>query len=526
MRRKGRHAVSKLRLLLLEDSPLDAELILAQLADGGFECDASRVQTRADFEAALAGDCPDLILADFSLPSFDGVTALKLAQGRCPDVPFLFVSGAMGEEVAIETLKSGATDYVLKQRLERLVPAVRRALREAEERAERRRLEEALRQRAEELAEADRRKDEFLATLAHELRSPLATIRNAVQLMRLQGVADPTLERARDIVERQTRNLSRLVDDLLDLSRIGRDKMELRRERVDLSATAGLAVESARPLLDSRQHRLSVELAAEPLWLDADPVRLEQVITNLLNNAAKYTDPGGHVWLTTARDDGQAVLRVRDNGIGIPAELQARIFDLFMQSERALDRAQGGLGIGLTLVRRLVELHGGTIQVASPGAGRGSEFTVRLPLAVGPVGAAAAPAAAPEAAAAARTKRVMVVDDNRDGAESLAMLLRFWGHEPELAHDGPSAVELAEAARPDVVLLDIGLPGMDGYQVARRLRDRLDPRTMLVALTGYGQDEDRRRAREAGFDHHLIKPVDMDALRALLADSSAAIPAN
>jgi signal transduction histidine kinase len=287
--------VSKLRLLLLEDSPLDAELIVTHLAEGGFDCDASRVQTRADFEAALAGDCPDLILADFLMPSFDGVTALKMAQERCPDVPFLFVSGAMGEEVAIETLKSGATDYVLKQRLERLVPAVRRALREAAERAERRRLEEALRQRAEELAEAARRKDEFLATLAHELRNPLATVRNAVQLMQLHGVADPTLERARDIIERQTRNLARLVDDLLDLSRIGRGKMELRRERVELSATAGLAVESVRPLLDSRQHRLTVELAAEPLWLDADPVRLEQVITNLLSNAAKYTDPGGQV---------------------------------------------------------------------------------------------------------------------------------------------------------------------------------------------------------------------------------------
>jgi two-component system CheB/CheR fusion protein len=218
------------------------------------------------------------------------------------------------------------------------------------------------------------------------------------------------------------------------------------------------------------------------------------------------------------------VLHVRDTGIGIPDEMQARIFDLFTQSERALDRAQGGLGIGLTLVRRLVVLHGGTIQVAGPGLARGSEFTVRLPLAAGSA-AAAAPAAAPPAAAT-RAKRVMVVDDNRDGAESMAMLLRFWGHEPVLAHDGPSAVELAPVAGPDVVLLDIGLPGMDGYQVARRLRERLAPRTMLVAVTGYGQDEDRRRAREAGFDYHLIKPVDMDELRGLLAAPSATTEAN
>jgi signal transduction histidine kinase len=513
--------VSELRLLLIEDSALDAELILARLTEGSFVCASWRVQTRADYEAALAGCAFDVILADFALPSFDGITALKLAQERCPDVPFLFVSGAMGEEVAIETLKSGATDYVLKQRLERLVPAVRRALREAAERAERRRLEEALRRRAEELAEADRRKDEFLATLAHELRNPLGPIRNALQLLRLHGTGDPVLEKARAIAERQTRNLSRLVDDLLDVSRVGRGKLHLHKERVDLSVVAGLAAESVRPLMEERRHRLSVELAAEPLPLDADPVRLEQVMTNLLTNAAKYTDPGGHIWLATARENGTGLLRVRDTGIGIPAEAQGRIFDLFMQTEPALNRSQGGLGIGLTLVKRLVELHGGTIAVASPGAGRGSEFTVRLPLAVRPAEAASGPgAAAATGAGPGRTRRILVVDDNRDGAESLALLLRFWGHEALLAHDGPTALAVGEAEAPDVVLCDIGLPGMDGYQVAQRLRQRLRGRPMLVALTGYGQDADRRRSREAGFDHHLTKPVDPESLRGLLGQGA------
>jgi two-component system CheB/CheR fusion protein len=507
--------VTKLRLLHLEDSALDAELVADRLTEGGFDCAVTRAQTRADYEAALDGGSFDLILADFSLPSFDGISALRLAHERCPNVPFLFFSGAMGEEVAIETLKSGATDYVLKQRLERLVPAVHRALREARERAERERLEEALRQRAEALAEADRRKDEFLAMLAHELRNPLAPIRNALQIMRLRGVHDPALESARDIIERQVQHLTRLVEDLLDVSRITRGKVQLRKERVDLSATATLALEIARPLIEKRHHRLSVELAAGPLWLEADPVRLEQVISNLLNNAAKYTDPGGHITLTTAREGDEAVLRVRDTGIGISPEMQARIFDLFIQADRALDRSQGGLGIGLTLVRRLVELHGGTIHVASPGPGRGSEFSVRLPVVERPEEAAAP--ASPPPATAGRAKRVVVVDDNKDGAESLAMLLRFWGHDTVVAHDGRAALAMVAAEAPDVVLLDIGLPGMDGYQVARALRERLDSRPVLVALTGYGQDEDRRRSREAGFDHHLTKPVDPEALKGLLA---------
>jgi signal transduction histidine kinase len=504
---------------LLEDSALDAELIETQLAEGGGECAVQRVQTRADFQAALAQGGIDLILADYSLPSFDGLTALKLAREVCPEVPFLFVSGAIGEEVAIETLKSGATDYVLKQWLERLVPSVRRALREAAERAERRRLEEELRQRAEELAEAHRRKDVFLAMLSHELRNPLATIRNALSVLRLRAGPDPTLNQAREIIERQTHQLSQLVDDLLDVSRVTSGKVQLRMERLDLSAVVPLAVETARPLIEKRQHRLSVAVAPEPLWVEGDRVRLAQILTNLLTNAAKYTEPGGRIEVTTAAEGCDVVLRVRDNGIGIAPELQPRIFDLFMQAEASSESAQSGLGIGLTLVRRLVELHGGRIDAASPGRGQGSEFTVRLPRKEHVEGEAipAKGEPAPAASTPVKGKRVVVVDDCRDGAESLAMLLRIWGHEVRVAYDGPTALQTVRAEAPDVVLLDIGLPGMDGYQVARRLRELPGDRLTLVALTGHGQNEDRRRSLEAGFDYHLTKPVDTEALQQLLA---------
>jgi signal transduction histidine kinase len=514
--------VNPLRLLLLEDSDRDAERILAHLAEGAFDCRAVRARTRDEFVAGL-GDCPhDLILSDFSPPSFDGLAALKLAREACPDVPFLFVSGATGEEVAVEALKSGATDYVLKQRLDRLVPAVRRALAEARERAERRRLEAQLRRQAEELALAARRKDEFLAVLAHELRNPLAPVRNALQIMRLHGTADPTLGQARAIIERQVQHLGRLVDDLLDVSRIGRGKVQLKKERVELSAVVAAALEVARPLIEKRQHRLTVTLAPDPLWLDADFVRLEQVVTNLLTNAAKYTDPGGDIRVSTAVEGGEAVLRVRDTGIGIPPAMRPRIFDLFMQADSSAHRTQGGLGVGLTLVKRLVEMHGGSVGVTSAGVGQGSEFVVRLPLA----GAREDPAAPPAAPAEAvqppgRPKRVMVVDDNKDGADSLAMLVRLWGHDALLAYDGDSALKKAEAEQPDVVLLDIGLPGLDGYQVARRLRERSAEHPVLVALTGYGKEEDRRRSREAGFNHHLTKPVDPDALQRLLAGGPA-----
>lgn len=507
-----------LRILLLEDSPLDAELILAHLAEGRLQCQSIHVQDREGFRAALRNGCPDLILSDYSLPTFDGLSALQLAQEICPRVPFLFVSGAMGEEVAIDSLKRGATDYVLKDRLERLVPAVQRALSEAAERTERERLEEELRQRAEELAEAHRRKDEFLAVLSHELRNPLAPVRNAVQLLEVADLSEADRRKARDIIRRQVERLSQLVDDLLDMSRVSRGKIQLKRELVDLSKHALLAVETVLPLLEQRQQRLTHSLAAGPVWVDADPLRLEQIITNLLTNATKYTEPGGRIELATERDAGKAVLRVRDSGVGIAPEKQAHIFDLFMQADPERDVAQGGLGIGLSLVKRLVELHSGTIEVASAGLGQGSEFTVRLPLqAAKERPAPGTKEAAPAEGEARRSRRILLVDDNRDGAESLAMLLRLWGHDVRVAHDGVAALKLATADIPDIALLDLGLPGLDGYQVAQRLGETGKRPRSLIALTGYGQEEDRRRTSEAGFDHHLTKPVDLDELQAILA---------
>jgi signal transduction histidine kinase len=518
--------VSKLRLLLLEDSELDAELILAALTEGGIDFESVRVQTRADFTAALTGHCPDLILADFSLPSFDGLSALHITQEKCPEVPFLFVSGAIGEERAIETLKSGATDYVLKQRLERLVPSVRRALREAHDRAERKRLEEELRRRAEELLEADRRKDEFLAMLSHELRNPLAPVRNALQLMRLRGTNDPILSQALDIITRQVQHMAQLIEDLLDVTRVTRGKIQLRKERLVLAEPVVHAAEAVRSLMEKRRHHFVVTLPEEPLILEADPVRLEQILVNLLTNAAKYTDPGGRIDLSVARQDSQAVIRVRDTGVGIKPEMQAHIFDLFMQVEHTLDRSEGGLGIGLTLVHRLIGLHGGTIEVASDGPGRGSEFIVRLPACTeGDLGRSEDRAASSSAGlveTAAEARRILIVDDNRDGAESLAMMLGLWGHEVSIAYDGATALRLANSERPELVFLDIGLPEMDGYTVAQRLRAAPETNGLvLVALTGYGQDEDRRRSERAGFNLHLVKPLDPEVVQELLARSLA-----
>jgi PAS domain S-box-containing protein len=373
------------------------------------------------------------------------------------------------------------------------------------------------RKRAEEaLKDADRRKDEFLAMLAHELRNPLAPISNALHLVRLHG-ADP--QQALEMIERQVEHMVRLVDDLLDVSRITRGKIELRRERVDLAAVAVRAVEGSRPLIDARRHRLEMRLPDGPLPVDGDPMRLAQVVWNLLNNAAKYTPEGGRIALTVEAAGGEAVVRVRDTGMGIPADMLARVFDLFTQVDRTLDRAEGGLGIGLTLVRRLTEMHGGTVAAHSAGPGQGSEFVVRLPLAAG------APAEAPVAGAPAvppgpapRGRRILLVDDNRDSADSLAMLLQLLGHDVRTAYDGRQALVVAGAYQPDLVLLDIGLPGLNGYEVAAQLRAMFGTgRMVLVALTGYGSQEDRRQTREAGFDDHLVKPVDLDALRELLA---------
>ncbi len=370
------------------------------------------------------------------------------------------------------------------------------------------------------LREADRRKDEFLATLAHELRNPLAPVRNALHLIQLAGQNPEAVEHARQMIERQVEHLVRLVDDLLDVGRITRGKINLQKEPVDLADVIARAVESSRPLIDARRHNLEVTLPKTPLTVEGDPVRLAQVFLNLLNNAAKYTPEGGKIWLTARREDGKAVVRVRDTGMGIPHEMLPKVFDLFTQAERTLDRSEGGLGIGLTLVRRLTEMHGGSVEAFSAGPGQGSEFVVRLPLltAAPPAPAPETPAELPGRTEPVPPRRILVVDDNQDSAESLAMLLRLFGNDVRTAHDGHLALAVAEAYRPDVVLLDIGLPGMNGYDMARAIRKMpaLD-QAVLVALTGYGAEEDRRRSREAGFDAHLVKPVDLGTLQELLA---------
>ncbi|HEV3261493.1 MAG TPA: response regulator [Gemmataceae bacterium] len=377
-----------------------------------------------------------------------------------------------------------------------------------------------------EIRNANRRKDEFLALLAHELRNPLSPILNSLHIMRLSGLASADAEEARATAERQVRHMTRLVEDLLDVSRINQGKIQLRKERVDLAVVVGRAIESCRALVESRRHRLEVTLPPEPLCLEADAVRVEQVLTNLLNNAAKYTEPGGFIWLTAAHDGDEAVLRVRDNGVGIPPEMLESIFDLFTQVDQSLDRStQWGLGIGLALVRSLVELHGGRVEAHSAGPGQGSEFVVRLPASRRPV-PEEAPLPPPAAGPAGRPTRVLIVDDNEDAANSLAMVLGLKGHEVFLAYDGPSGLEAARAHRPQAVVLDIALPGMDGHEVARRLRGLEETRdVLLVAMTGYGQAEDQRRSREAGFDVHLTKPVDPSEVQEVLTRARAAAPA-
>jgi PAS domain S-box-containing protein len=382
---------------------------------------------------------------------------------------------------------------------------------------ERKQMEDELRRTAAELSEANRRKDEFLATLAHELRNPLAPLRNGLQVLRLAGGDAAAVERSLGMMERQLGHLVHLIDDLLDVSRISRGKIALKKERVDLAAIVQAAVEGSRPQIDAAGHQLTVAMPPAQVYLDADPARLAQVFANLLTNAAKYTDRAGRISLTAQRQGGEVAVAVRDTGIGIAAEHLPRLFEMFSQVSSALERSQGGLGIGLALVKGLVEMHGGTVEARSEGLGAGSEFVVRLPVA----GTAARETATPVGGGEVSRppgRRILVADDNRDAADSLAEMLRLFGHEVHTAHDGVSAVEAVGRVRPDVAILDIGMPGLNGYAACRRIREQPWGRAMtLVALTGWGQEEDRRRAAEAGFDHHLTKPVDPAALEGLLA---------
>ncbi len=569
----------KSSILLVDDRPenlLTLEAVLSDLGQNVVTASSGREALRRLLDQEFA-----VILLDVKMPEMDGfeTAALIRARERSRHTPLIFITAINKSDAHVfHGYAMGAVDYVFKpfapevlrskvaafiqlsrQREELQAEIAQRRQAEAEARrlnqelerrvrdrtaelemanrrleaeiGERKQLEVALQQRAAELAEADRRKDEFLAMLAHELRNPLAPIQNAVQILALRGPDDPMLRKQRNIIARQATHMARLVDDLLDVSRITRGKIGLRSDQVELHSVIEQALEAARPLIEAREHELRLSLTLEPLPLKADPARLQQVVVNLMNNAAKYMEPGGTIWLTAEREGEWAVLRVRDTGVGIAPDLLPHIFDLFTQADRSLDRSQGGLGIGLTMVDRLVRLHGGQVAAVSGGPGCGSEFVVRLPLA--PDGAPGMEAGSKVGSSELlvstdlpelHSARVLVVDDNVDAAESLAQLLEIWGCHVRVAFDGPTAIQAAIADEPSVVLLDIGLPGMDGYEVARRLREQEGLRnTLLVAVTGYSQ-QDRHYDGKARLDHHLTKPISPELLRQLLLSQLAEWP--
>ena len=480
-----------------------------------------------DGQAALEqirAEMPDLVVTDVMMPRVDGfgLLAALRADEKTRSLPVVMLSARAGEEARIEGINAGADAYLIKPFSARELVA--RVGSQLELSRLRREVEQELRSRNEVIEEskaaletADQRKDEFLATLAHELRNPLAAIGNSLHLLRLTRPDAAHADGIQQIFERQVKHLVRLVDDLMDVSRITRGKIELRKERVDVGTILWSAIETASPLIEARRHHLAVALPDEKLFVHADPVRLAQVFANVLNNAAKYTDDGGDIRLSVRREGPSVVVSVADSGMGIPAEVLPRIFDLFVQVDQGYARSRGGLGIGLTLARDLVRMHGGSIEAKSAGVGTGSEFVVTLPL----MDAAESASTEPSRAVALEPRirqRILLVEDDPDAADSLRMLLTMMGAEVRTASSGPVALKVLDAYGPTVVILDIGLPDMDGYEVARRMRaggngDKLT----LVALSGWGQDEDRRRSREAGIDFHLVKPVELDALQELLA---------
>ena len=469
---------------------------------------------RAELDAGVAA----LVVAEEFLlgEGRKAVAEWLAAQAPWSDLPVIVLSKPGSEPLAVARILELAGNATVLERPTRaatLVSSVRTALRARQKQyqirgyiAERERAEELLRT-------SDRRKDEFLAVLAHELRNPLAPIRNAIQLLRLRGTDARTVAQASEMMERQFVLLVRLVDDLMEVSRISRGKVALRRQSIDVGVVVRSAVEASRPLLEASGHALETSLPEAPLVIEADPVRLAQVLANLLNNAAKYTKPNGRIWLVVRLEGADAVLSVRDTGIGIPAHMLSRVFDMFTQVDGSAGQHPGGLGIGLTLVKQLVEMHGGSVEARSEGLDRGSEFVVRLPVRAG----AELPEREIQPMPPLRKHRLLVVDDNLDSADSLGLLLRTLGAEVRVAYDGSAALAILDEYRPEAILLDLSMPGMDGYEVARHVRERADRRdVVLVALSGFGREEDVQRSRAAGFDDHCVKPVDLARLKRLL----------
>jgi signal transduction histidine kinase len=484
-----------------------------------------------------------LALIDVQMPGLNGFELAELMRGneRTRRVPIIFVTaGSTDSHRRFQGYEAGAVDFIQKpieaDILRSKADVFFELFRQRQQLATQR---DALEAQASALRDADKRKDEFLATLAHELRNPLAPLRHGLDILRRNPSADAATD-IRDMMDRQLVHLVRLIDDLLDVSRVSQGKIDLRRERVRVEDVVRTAIEASRPLIDTSHHTLTIDMPTEPLWLDADPTRLSQVVANLLNNAAKYTPPGGRIGISVRAAERMVTIAVTDTGIGIPPDMQPGIFQLFTQVDGHLEHAQGGLGIGLALVRQLVSLHGGTVEVASAGTGLGSTFTLRMPLSLAPAinppppsgppaptepmmppeegtsnvisGAGSAETSAP------RPLRVLIVDDNVIVAEALGWMLEEIGHACESIHDGRQAIEAAGRFRPDAILLDIGLPGMDGYEVCRTLRrDERFRTTTIIAQTGWGQDKDKALAIAAGFDHHLTKPVMIEDLEKLLS---------
>jgi signal transduction histidine kinase/FixJ family two-component response regulator len=513
--------ITRNRVLLLLPTQRDAELTARALAQddiGSHGC-----KSPADLERELERGAGAVFVCE-ELLAHGAHAVLRRAIDRQPrwsDLPVLILTREGGDPRHVSDALTELGNVMLLERplrLAALTSNVRTALRARERQYQICNHLDALAKARDDLAEAARRKDQFLAMLGHELRNPLAPVRNALHLL----VCDDRLPEGKralcEMMRRQVDHMVRLVDDLIDVSRISRGTITLRRERVSIDDVLASAIELSRPLIDSAGHRLELDIESDTLDIEADPVRMAQVFGNLLNNAAKYAEPGGRITLAARRDGAQLCIAVRDEGIGIEPEMLPHVFELFTQGWREAHRAHDGLGIGLTLVRNLVEMHGGTVTAASEGRGRGSEFTVRLPLAAGRRESPRADAAPSRRAGDGRPLRVLVVDDNVDSAESMGMVLELLDIEHAVAYDGHAALEVADRFRPDAVLLDIGMPGMDGYEVARCMRaDPGHAGAVLIALTGWSQSGDQARSREAGFDHHVSKPVDIGALKSLLA---------